>query len=78
MKNLKTYSYQQVCNLLCEACKLNIPLSTHVFDDKSYRLYHLINGRDITCDASEWRRRVTPVNGEIVRVIIKKKIKRKV
>lgn len=69
------YSYQQVCNILCEACKLKIPMDTHVFKDKSYRTYHIVNEKDISCNASEWRKSVKPRNGEFVNIIVKKEIK---
>lgn len=53
----KTFSHQEVCNILCEGCRLGIRLNTHLFDDKSYRLYHIIMDKDITCDADAWRRK---------------------
>ncbi len=56
-KKQKKYSYKEICNILCEGCKLEVPMNTHIFDDKSYRLYHIIMGKDLTCDAAEWRRK---------------------
>lgn len=69
-----SYSYQQVCEILCAACGLKIPINTHIFDDKSYRIYHMVNKKDINCDASEWRKLATPLDGEMVNVIVKKRI----
>ncbi len=80
MKKLKTkkpkasYTYQQICELLCEACRFKLPINTHVFEDKSYRIYHMVNGKDITCDAEAWRQLATHVDGEVVNVIVKRKI----
>lgn len=54
-KPKKTYTYQEICNILCDGCRLKIPLNTHLFEDKSYRLYHIIMDKDITCHADDWR-----------------------
>lgn len=53
----KVFTHQEVCNILCEGCQLKIPLNTHIFNDKSYQLYHVIMDKNLTCDAAEWRKK---------------------
>lgn len=71
-KKKEVYSYQDVCEILCEACRLKIPMNTHTFNDGSYRIVHIVNGETLSCDASEWRKLSTPKSGETVNIIIKK------
>lgn len=42
--------------MLCEACRLRIPMNTHVFNDRSYAIQHKVNGKDFSCQAADWRK----------------------
>ena len=57
MKNIdkeKRYSYQQICNMLCEACKAGLPAKYQGFQNGFARYHHRVQGTDISCGASAW------------------------
>lgn len=51
-KDSSLFTYQQVANLLCEACALNVP---SILNGDTGRFYHALNGEHIHCLASSWR-----------------------
>ncbi len=59
--NNETYTYDQVCAILCEACRLKVP-SAAIPDETMYDsdqqdfIYHMVNGNKIACRATAWRR----------------------
>lgn len=48
----KKYSYDEVKNILCEGCRMNLSSLRNVDEQK---WFHTINGNIIDCDANEWR-----------------------
>ncbi len=52
--NNETYTYDQVCSIVCEACRLKVP-SAYDSDQQDF-IYHMVNGNKIACRATAWRR----------------------
>jgi len=46
-----TYGYEEVKNILCDACCLGVP---SVRDCDSRKFYHVLNGCRVECLANEW------------------------
>lgn len=49
------FSYDEVCDILCEACRLKIPDVFVGTTSDAIEIYHSINGVRIDCAARSWR-----------------------
>ncbi len=45
------FSYDEICNILCEGCKLGAT-EIWVFDELPY---HVVNDVRVPCEAGDWR-----------------------
>ena len=49
---VRRFTYEEVKNILCEGCRLNVS-SLRICDEQKW--YHTLNGNQVLCMANDWR-----------------------